>query len=156
MQERCFLNPPTFFRNASDIVNKCKSGVSRTRRLAIALHLFLRGLYGNSTCGRPEGRKPAQKLHRSIRYTYEGLRWGGATVFSCFPPRSGRRGQQLKKTSYVIGSTYEPCSHTLVWMHHNCPELSQPPPPAPPGPRICTECNAGALVLWGGEGAGGR
>ena len=46
MQERYFPNPPTFFRNASDIVNKCKSGVSRTRRLAIALHLFPGELYG--------------------------------------------------------------------------------------------------------------
>ena len=45
MQERYFPNPPTFFRNASDIVNKCKSGVSRTRRLAIAFHLFPTGVY---------------------------------------------------------------------------------------------------------------
>ena len=46
MQERCFPNPPSFFRNASDIVNKCKSGVPRTRRLAIAFHLLSTEVYG--------------------------------------------------------------------------------------------------------------
>ena len=45
MQEQYFPNPPIVFRNASDIVNKCKSGVSRTRRLAIAFHLLCTYLY---------------------------------------------------------------------------------------------------------------